>query len=167
MAMVGFRLWATMTTEPTAVVLLAHGSPDPDWRRPIEALAQRLRAREPGRVVMVAYLGFLEPSLEQAVAQLGVQGHRWLLVLAAFLSPGGRHLKEDVPRLVAEQAQVHPELRIELRPGALGAEPEVVEALAEAAVRALREAGGSAQGDHRDRDAGSPGGSTNADASTS
>jgi sirohydrochlorin cobaltochelatase len=154
-------------TEPTAVVLLAHGSPDPDWRRPIEALAQRLREREPGRTVMVAYLACLEPSLEQAVARLWAQGHRWLLVLAAFLSPGGRHIKEDVPRLVAEQAELHPELRIELRPGALGAEPEVVEALAEAAVRALREVGGSSPVDQSDRDAGSAGGSTNADASTS
>jgi sirohydrochlorin cobaltochelatase len=150
-------------TEPTAVVLLAHGSPDPDWRRPIDAMAQRLREREPGVAVVVAYLGFLEPTLEQAVAQLWAQGHRRLLVLAAFLSPGGRHIKEDVPQRVAEQAAVHPELRIELRPGALGAEPEVVEALAEAAVRALREAEDGSRVDHAD----AIGGSTNADASTS
>ena len=67
--------------------------------------------------------------------------HRILLfahVLSAFLSPGGRHIKEDVPKLVAEQAAAHPEVLIELRPGALGAEPEVVEAMAEAAVRAVR-----------------------------
>lgn len=127
-------------TEPTAIVLVAHGSPDPDWRRPIDALARRLREREPQRAVEVAYLGFLEPSLPQAVARLVAQGHRHVLVLAAFLSPGGKHIKEDVPRLVAEQAAAHPEMRIELRPGALGAEPEVVEALAEAAVRALQEA---------------------------
>ena len=42
---------------------------------------------------------------------------------------------------VAEQAAAHPELQLELRPGALGAEPEVVRALADAAVRALQEAG--------------------------
>lgn len=128
-------------SEPTAIVLVAHGSPDPDWRRPIDALAQRLRAREPGRAVQVAYLGFLEPSFDQAVAQLLGAGHRHVLVLAAFLSPGGKHIKDDVPRLVREQAAAHPELRLELRPGALGAEPEVIEALAEAAVRAVREAG--------------------------
>lgn len=144
-------------TEPTAVVLVAHGSPDPDWRRPIVALAERLRERAPGRAVVVAYLGFLEPTVAQAVAQLGAQGHRHVLVLSAFLSPGGRHIKEDVPRLVAEQAALHPHLRIELRPGALGAEPEVVEALADAAARALREPGPTTQGN----------GPTNADASTS
>jgi sirohydrochlorin cobaltochelatase len=130
-------------SEPTAVVLVVHGSPDPDWRQPIDALARRLRELQPERAVMVAYLAFLEPSLPQAVAQLLAAGHRHVLVLSAFLSPGGRHIKQDVPRLVAEQAAVHPELRLELRPGALGAEREVVEALAEAAVRALREAGES------------------------
>lgn len=141
---------ATTTTATTAVVLIAHGSPDPDWCQPIDALARQLRAREPQRAVVVAYLGFLAPSLAEAVEQLAAQGHRRILVLAAFLSPGGRHIKEDVPRLVAEQAAAHPELRLELRPGALGAEPEVVHALADAAARALEEAE-----------------STNADASTS
>jgi sirohydrochlorin cobaltochelatase len=131
----------TSQSEPTAIVLVAHGSPDPDWRRPIDALAQRLRAHEPERAVQVAYLGFLEPSFDQAVARLLALGHRHVLVLAAFLSPGGKHIKEDVPRLVREQAEVHPELTLELRPGALGAEPEVVDALAQAAVRALRESG--------------------------
>lgn len=128
-------------SEPTAIVLVAHGSPDPDWRRPIDALARRLGELEPGRAVQVAYLGFLEPSFDQAVARILGAGHRHVLVLAAFLSPGGRHIKDDVPRLVREQAAVHPELVLELRPGALGAEPEVVEALAEAAARAVREAG--------------------------
>lgn len=127
-------------SKPTAIVLMAHGSPDPDWRRPIDALAERLREREPGRAVQVAYLGFLEPSFDQAVAQLWALGHRHMLVLSAFLSPGGKHIKEDVPRLVREQAAVHPELRLELRAGALGAEPEVVEAMAAAAMRAVREA---------------------------
>lgn len=150
-------------SEPTAIVLVAHGSPDPDWRRPIDALARRLQEREPAKAVMVAYLGLLEPSFDQAVARLWAQGHRHVLVLSAFLSPGGKHIKVDVPRLVAEQAAVHPELTLELRPGALGAEPEVVEALAEAAVRAVHEAGVPRRTDQPRAD-GEP---TNADASTS
>lgn len=148
--------------ETTAIVLVAHGSPDPDWRQPIEALMRRLKEKEPARTVMVAYLGFLEPSFERAVAELAAAGHRRVLVLSAFLSPGGRHIKEDVPKLVAEQTVEHPELEIELRPGALGAEPEVVEAMAEAAVRAVRETGAPDRADQA-----RAGASTNADASTS
>lgn len=128
-------------SEPTAVVLLAHGSPDPDWRRPIDAMAERLAALRPGCTVAVAYLGSCPPPLAEAVDRLVAQGHRHLLVVAAFLSSGGRHIKHDVPEAVAEQAAAHPQLRIELRPGALGAEPEVIDALAAAAARALHEAG--------------------------
>ncbi len=123
---------------PTALVLIAHGSPDPDWRLPIDALAQRLDTLCPAEIV-VAYLGFLTPDLPTAIAELAARGHREVLVLAAFLSPGGKHLKRDVPQLVAELRRLHPELHLRLRPGALGAEPEVVEALAVAAARAAGE----------------------------
>lgn len=126
---------------PTAVVLVAHGSPDPDWRRPIEQLAAGLRGQWDGPV-LEAYLGFLEPDLAAAVAQLHAAGHREVLVLAAFLSPGGKHIKRDVPQAVAELAERFPEMTLHLRPGALGAEPEVVRALATAAARAIAEAGG-------------------------
>lgn len=125
-------------SEPTAILLVAHGSPDPDWRQPLDALVERLGARVPACTVTVAYLGSIAPSVAEAVAQLVAAGHRDVLVLAAFLSPGGRHIKRDVPQLVAEQAAAHPGLRLRLRPGALGAEPEVVEAMAQAAARALR-----------------------------
>lgn len=122
---------------PTAVVLLAHGSPDPDWRRPVVALAEQLRARRPALTVVEAYLDFIPPSVAQAVDRLHREGHRDVLVLAVFLSPGGKHIKTDVPARVAELAARYPELTLTLRPGALGAEPEVIDALARAASRAL------------------------------
>lgn len=127
-------------TSPTAVVLIAHGSPDPDWRRPIVAMAERLREQLPTPIV-VAYLGFLQPDLPGAIADLHAQGHREVLVLSAFLSPGGKHIKRDVPEAVAQLAEQYPDMQLRLRPGALGAEPEVVAALAAAAARSVSEAG--------------------------
>lgn len=123
----------------TAVVLIAHGSPDPDWHAPIDRLVEQLRQRLTSITVSVAYLGFSQPPLAEAVAQLHAEGHRDVLVLAAFLSPGGKHIKRDVPALVTEVGAAHPDLRLSLRPGALGAEPEVVEALAVVAARATVE----------------------------
>lgn len=129
---------------PTAVVLVAHGSPDPDWRRPLVAVADGLRASlqrsstAPPPVVL-AYLGFLEPSIDDAIAELYAAGHRHILVLAAFLSPGGKHIKRDVPDALAALRTRYPDLTVELRPGSLGAEPEVVDALVVAAARALGE----------------------------
>lgn len=119
----------------TPVVLFAHGSPDPDWRRPIEACAERLRALEPDLRIEVAYLEFVEPTLEDVARRLVADGHRRARVLAAFLSPGGRHIKQHLPELVRKTRADVPELDLELVPGSLGSEPEVVDALAQAARR--------------------------------
>lgn len=117
------------------LVLLAHGSPDPDWRAPLDVALARMRALLPGRRIELAFLDHLAPALPQLVATLVAEGTAHVRVLAAFLSPGGNHLKRDIPQLVATIARDHPATRIELVPGALGAEPEVIDALARAAAR--------------------------------
>jgi sirohydrochlorin cobaltochelatase len=120
---------------PSPIVLLAHGSPDPDWRRPLEGARDRLRARLPGRRVELAFLEHTEPSLDVLVGRLAAEGHRRAIVMAAFLSGGGNHIKKHVPQLVAEAARVHRNIELALVPGALGAEPEIPDALARAAAR--------------------------------
>jgi sirohydrochlorin cobaltochelatase len=124
-----------MPDEPTPIVLLAHGSPDPDWRRPLEAARDRLRARLPSRRVELAFLEHTPPSLAEAVAELAAEGHARVVVMAAFLSGGGNHIKKHVPQLVADVARDQPGVEVRLVHGALGAEPEIPEALATAAAR--------------------------------
>jgi len=133
--------------KPTAIVLIAHGSPDPDWHQPLVAMAARLRerlarehvAREgKPRQVVLAYLGSSSPSVDEAIGELYEGGHREVLVLSAFLSPGGKHIKRDVPQVIDTLRSRHPELHLVLQHGALGAEPEVVEAMASAAARLVQ-----------------------------
>jgi len=40
----------------SAQLLLAHGSRDPDWRRPFEWIAADLRAAHPERSIVLCYL---------------------------------------------------------------------------------------------------------------
>ena len=117
------------------IVLLAHGSPDPDWRAPLDEALARARALLPGRRIELAFLDHLAPNLPGLVAALASEGTTHVRVIAAFLSPGGNHLKRDIPQLVTTIARDHPTTRIELVPGALGAEPELIDALARAAAR--------------------------------
>ena len=117
-----------------ALVLLAHGSPDPDWVRPLEAVRDRARELAPQRTIELAFMDYIAPSLPDVVASLST-AHARIDVVAAFLSPGGNHLKRDIPALVARVAAQHPELELRLVPGALGEAPDVIEALARAAVR--------------------------------
>jgi sirohydrochlorin cobaltochelatase len=116
-----------------AIVLLAHGSPDPAWIRPIERTAARLRELAPEHPVAVATLD--EGSFATAVLELLAAGERDVRVVAYFMSPGGRHLRRDIPALVAVAQESHPEATITLIPGALGVADEVLDALARAALR--------------------------------
>ena len=58
-----------------AIVLFAHGSRDPLWRAPIEAVATRIAQQAPDCPVRCAYLELTTPDLPQAVADL-VAGRR-------------------------------------------------------------------------------------------
>jgi sirohydrochlorin cobaltochelatase len=116
-----------------AIVLLAHGSPDPDWRGPLEAVRDRARALAPDRTIELAFMDFIAPSLHDVVGTLATT-HAKIDVVAAFLSPGGNHLKRDIPALVERVAADHPAVDLRLLPGALGESTAVIEALAEAAL---------------------------------
>lgn len=52
-----------MKTDGLAVVLFAHGSRDPLWCRPIEAIAAPMGALEPGAPAPCAHPGLTQPEL--------------------------------------------------------------------------------------------------------
>jgi sirohydrochlorin cobaltochelatase len=118
-----------------ALILVAHGSPDPDWARPFERLVELLEP-ELGDAVAVAYLAH-PPSIEDVVARFEQAGHRRVLVIAALLSPGGRHVKHDIPEAVEAARARFANVEIELAPGALGEDEQVLAALARASLERL------------------------------
>jgi len=81
------------------VVLVAHGSRDPEWSRPFERLAAALEKRLPAAAVALAYLEH-GPSVEEALAVLVAKGVGAIRVVPVFLGAGG-HVKQDIPKLVA------------------------------------------------------------------
>jgi sirohydrochlorin cobaltochelatase len=98
-----------------AIILLGHGSRDPLWRRPIEAVAARLRAAHPGLPVCCAYLELEQPDLDTAAAQLVEPGVAELSIVPMFLGTG-KHAREDLPAMVEVLRAKYPEVRIGLRP---------------------------------------------------
>jgi sirohydrochlorin cobaltochelatase len=81
------------------IVLVAHGSRDPEWSRPFERLAAALEKRLPAVAVALAYLEH-GPAVEEALAALVAKGVGAIRVVPVFLGAGG-HVKDDIPRLVA------------------------------------------------------------------
>ena len=109
------------------IVLVAHGSRDPEWSRPFERIAVSLAEKLPAVSVGLA---FLEngPSLDEIVAALIAKGVGSIRVVPLFLGPGG-HVKDDLPRLVAASAR--PGVGIVLEKP-IGEQPQVIEAIASA-----------------------------------
>jgi sirohydrochlorin cobaltochelatase len=117
------------------IVLFAHGSRDPRWREPIEAVAQAVQRQAPQAAVRCAYLELAEPDFATAVQELFERGVRRLRVVPMFLGMG-KHAREDLPALVAAARAQHPGLDVELL-GAVGEASEVVNLLADLSLRGL------------------------------
>lgn len=125
---------AANAAHPRGIVLFAHGSRDPLWSAPIEAVASQIRALAPGVQVRCAYLELTPPPLPETVAALLAQGVQAITIWPMFLGHG-RHTREDLPRLVRQLRQQHPQARITLQ-AAIGEHPGVLQAMAQAALGA-------------------------------
>ena len=114
------------------IILLAHGSRDPLWREPIERVAARIREQDAQAIVTCAYLELTEPDLRAAAAQLLAQGVRAIRVVPMFLGLG-RHARKDLPRLVGELRQRHPQMELTLQP-AIGEDARLLDLMAQIAL---------------------------------
>jgi sirohydrochlorin cobaltochelatase len=115
------------------IVLVAHGSRDPEWSRPFERIAASLARKLPAVSVALAYLEH-GASLDETATALFAKGVSSIRVVPLFLGQGG-HVKEDLPRLVAQS----------MRPGliltvdqAIGEQSRVIEAIASAIAGTAR-----------------------------
>ena len=115
-----------------AIVLFAHGSRDPLWHGPIQAVAQRIAQRAPHTPVRCAYLELTEPDLPSVAAELVLAGATSLCVVPMFLGVG-RHAREDLPELLAAIQTAHPQLRVSCQ-SAVGEQPALLDLLAQIAL---------------------------------
>jgi len=114
------------------IILFGHGSRDPLWRLPMDAVAQRIRSRHPGTPVRCAFLELEQPGLAGAVADLAGAGVREVTVVPMFLGTG-RHAREDLPVLLEEVRRTHPDITFTLQ-AAVGEDPRVLDLLAKIAM---------------------------------
>lgn len=115
------------------VILFAHGSRDPLWRLPIDAVAQHMTQRWPDLAVACSFLELTSPDLSTTVETLMMQGKTHLRIVPMFLGVG-RHAREDLPALVDELAQAYPQVQFELLP-AIGEHPAMTQLMAEIAAQ--------------------------------
>jgi sirohydrochlorin cobaltochelatase len=105
----------------TRLVLFAHGSRDPRWRKPFEELHEDIAGACGRETVRLAYLEFASPSLHDVACEAHRDGIRTLRVLPLFMA-GGAHLHHDLPEFVAKARAAYRDLGIEVLP-AIGEHP--------------------------------------------
>jgi sirohydrochlorin cobaltochelatase len=115
-----------------AIILFGHGSRDPLWRVPIEAVAARVAVASPPSLVRCAYLELDQPDLPSVVADLVSAGAGEITIVPMFLGVG-KHAREDLPKLVQALSSHFLGVQIHLRP-AVGEDERVLDLLAQVAV---------------------------------
>ena len=97
------------------IILLAHGSRDPQWVSPFDQIRAAVESRRPDCAVSLAYLEHSTPDFAGAVDRLTARGVTSIKVVPLFLGPGG-HVRGDVPKLIERASVKHPRLKFDVAP---------------------------------------------------
>jgi sirohydrochlorin cobaltochelatase len=119
----------------TAIVLFAHGSRDPLWHKPIQAVADFISATSKESLVTCAYLELSQPDLLVASQQLIDAGVKSISVVPVFLGVG-RHAREDLPLLVDQLKTQYPLVTFRLQQ-AVGEDQRLIELMGKIALEGV------------------------------
>ena len=117
----------TTSNSNSALLLFAHGSSDPGWAAPFVQLKTSIQARDASKIVELAFLERMQPSFDEAVANLQKQGVSEITVAPIFLAIGG-HMRKDLPALI-EATHQRTGIAFRVLP-ALGESDEMIEFIA-------------------------------------
>lgn len=112
-----------------ALLIVGHGSRDPDGQRECARLLEVVRARRPDLRVALGYLELCPPPLTDVVAELAADGVDDVTVVPLVLLGAG-HAKGDVPAAIERERRRRPGTTFRYaRP--LGIRPELLETVDE------------------------------------
>jgi sirohydrochlorin ferrochelatase len=90
-----------------AVLLVDHGSRRAQANALLDEVVTLVKQRlGAGSIVELAHMEIAEPTIGQGFARCVEQGAT-TIVVHPFMLAAGRHVSEDLPRLVAEAAEAH------------------------------------------------------------
>jgi sirohydrochlorin cobaltochelatase len=95
----------------TALLLMAHGTPDPGANAPIREVALEVAARGRFSDVATAFLELNRPSVPQAIDGLVGAGARRIVAVPYFLQLG-THVAAQLPELIRHARRRHPGLDV-------------------------------------------------------
>ena len=102
----------TLTRDGIGLIVFAHGSRVVAANEAVKVVASKAALQAGITAYRTAFLELAAPTLSEAVADLAWEGIRHILVTPYFLTMG-RHLVEDLPRLLDVARSEHPDVRLE------------------------------------------------------
>ncbi len=118
-----------------AILLVGHGSPNPEGNVEFLELARMASATMPGRVVQPCFIEFAEPELAEGFDRCVAAGARRVIVAPVILFAAG-HLKGDIPEALTVARARHPGIEF-LSAQHVGLHPRLVGLAGERAAEAI------------------------------
>ena len=106
-----------------AVLLISHGSRSPKTKDEVIALIKRLKALSGVEVFECAFMEIETPSIPEGIDICIGQGATDVTILLNFLN-SGRHVDEDIPRIVNEAKQKYPNVEFRIT-SPIGQHPKI------------------------------------------
>ena len=91
----------------SALLVMAHGTPLEHANQPVRQTTAWLHAKTHYSLAATAYLDCNTPRIADAIDDLAAQGARKIVALPYFLHRG-RHLRQDLPQILAAARRRHP-----------------------------------------------------------
>ncbi len=95
------------------IVLIAHGSRDPRWRKSLEDLAASVKEPAGSKGVGLAFMQFDGPTLPDVIEEGVADGVTEFFLLPLFMASAG-HVDKDIRPLVEELRGRFPQTHLEL-----------------------------------------------------
>ncbi|MCX6966854.1 MAG: CbiX/SirB N-terminal domain-containing protein [Verrucomicrobia bacterium] len=97
----------------TCMILLAHGSKNPQWAAPFRKLTADLRADLGDEAVYLCFMENTAPNLMEVAREIMQTGVRKYRLLPMFMAKGA-HFYEDIPAEMAKVKAAFPDMEGEL-----------------------------------------------------
>mgnify|MGYP001467427800 CR=1 FL=1 len=107
-----------------AVIFLAHGSPRPDWRAPLDELVSAVTGEHAEERTVLAFMEHCPPTLLEAAQMMIEKGTTRVVIFPLFISSRG-HVSREVAQQVAEVRNLHPHIDFEVMPALAHLDPIV------------------------------------------
>lgn len=119
------------------VLVLGHGSRRPEANRVVASICASIAEQTGGRfITRPCFLQQAHPTIIEAAAELVEAGLKRIVVMPFFLFPG-THVREDIPQVMRQLREVHPDVEFFLAEN-LGADARLADLVLERVGAALK-----------------------------